>query len=200
MLIDHAKRELELMGECDLVVNSVLELITVFAKQGHSGSSAPHCASLFEHLAGYGILTPLTGEDEEWCEVREGLSRNKRASHVFRDESTGEVYDMDGVVFVDENGSSFTSTNSKVPVVFPYTPKTKVVYSDEKKAIEEISDYLHDQQDTFNCDISAAVFYDTEEGKVQCFGAFKDLDKVHRAATALELAAKKLKEKLPTIN
>ena len=60
-IIEHAKRELKALGykpveECEddpdkWIQEGVLELLKVFSDQGHSGSSAPLCISLFEKLA-----------------------------------------------------------------------------------------------------------------------------------------------------
>ena len=76
-LIDHAKTELEIAGLFDkdsvydgALGESVMELIQVFSKQGHSGMSAPLVANLFHKLATYQPLGPITGKDEEWGDVK----------------------------------------------------------------------------------------------------------------------------------
>ena len=38
-----------------------------------------------------------------------------------------EVYDMDGRVFREPNGTCYTSRNSRVDITFPYTPTTEYV-------------------------------------------------------------------------
>ncbi len=60
MLINHAKEELTRVGLFDkdsdydgMLGNAVLELITVFAKQGHSGMSAEMTRELFYKLSGF---------------------------------------------------------------------------------------------------------------------------------------------------
>ena len=74
-LIDHAKTELQIAGLFDkdsdyegMLAESVMELIEVFSKQGHSGMSAPYVISIFEKLANYKPLIGITGKDEEWDE------------------------------------------------------------------------------------------------------------------------------------
>ena len=143
-LIEHAKRELKLAGydlndiEDDMngwMAENVLELMEVFANQGHSGMSAPYCIELFSTLAKYDVLSPLTGEDNEWVDIwdseRGGLGGNSlyqniRCSHIFKDE-TG-CYDIRGKVFKDQNDCTFTSKDSRVYIeAFPYTPKTEYV-------------------------------------------------------------------------
>lgn len=123
-LVKHARRELELAEYFDgdvneMMANDVLELITVFSKQGHSGGSAPFCLRLFNQLASFKPLGPLTGKDDEWNEVSDGLWQNRRCSSVFKD---GEhAYRIDGKVFRDPNGSCWTNSDSRVDVAFPYT-------------------------------------------------------------------------------
>lgn len=140
-LVEHAKRELSLVGynlndteegPNKWIVENILELMEVFSKQGHSGSSAPYCIGMFSTLAKYEILSPLTGEDNEWRNVsmysttNEPFYQNIRCSHVFKD-ITG-CYDTNGKVFKDQNGCYFTSKDSKVYIEsFPYTPKTEYV-------------------------------------------------------------------------
>jgi hypothetical protein len=62
------------------------------------------------------------------------LYQNKRCFSVFKDHKG--AYDSNGKIFtetcVDENGeefeSSFSNKDSRVPVTFPYTPKTEYVH------------------------------------------------------------------------
>jgi hypothetical protein len=125
----------------EAICKHVLKLLDVFADEGHSGSSAPYAVNVFKKLAMFEPLVPLTGEDWEWTETSEGVFQNKRCSHVFKqaDRFDGQAYDIDGIVFYewherdldpDEPGypgktrfkSHYTSSESRVPVTFPYTP------------------------------------------------------------------------------
>lgn len=141
-LLDHAKRELAALGYKEgeegpngWMYGNVIELIGVFAKQGHSGGSAPHCIQLFEKLARFEPLKPLTGEDSEWHDVSEHSGRttfqNVRCSHVFKDENG--TYDIEGKVFVYPDGGAFTNGDSRVTITFPYTPKTEYVQVTEDR-------------------------------------------------------------------
>lgn len=138
-LVAHAKREFLAMGYIPLdqpqdddpnkwIQESVLELITVFSKQGHSGFSAPYAIATFQKLAMFEPLGPLTGEDSEWNEVSEGMFQNNRCGRVFKskDRFNRQAYDIDGKVFTDANGS-YTNLHSQVPITFPYTPVTEYV-------------------------------------------------------------------------
>ncbi len=123
-------------GMQEAICKHVLELLNVFHGEGHSGSSAPYAINLFSKLAKFEPVAPLTGEDWEWTDVAEyngsPMWQNKRCSHVFKDENG--AYDIDGIVWYDwytdqETGekskSYFTNFKSRVPVTFPYVPKTE---------------------------------------------------------------------------
>lgn len=135
-LLDHAKREFDILGwpgddeMQELMCKQVLELLAVFAEHGHSGSSAPYAISLFEKLARLHAISPLTGEDSEWGEPFDyaGTCQNNRDSAVFR-RADGTAYWIDGRVFYDfGSGSGYTNGNSCVPVTFPWTrPKPQAV-------------------------------------------------------------------------
>jgi len=138
-LVEHAKRELKLAGylykEKDFyggnTGKAVLQLIKVFAKQGHSGMSASLVRQLFNSLSDYKTITPLTGEDDEWCEFGEGRFQNNRCCSIFKDDKMfkGQAYWIDGKVFSDDRGKTwFTGKGSVVPINFPYDTNTKSEY------------------------------------------------------------------------
>jgi len=134
-----AERELELIGSRvddpeegpnKWAAENVLELIDVFEKQGHSGASAPIILSIFNKVARWEPVTPLTGADEEWTEVGSAKCKpkwqNKRCPHVFK-ESNGRAYDSEGRIFREPSGACFTNRDSRVYIEFPYTPKSVYV-------------------------------------------------------------------------
>ena len=154
-LIEHAKLELELSGlfneEGDFyrgaTGKAVMELIEVFAKQGHSGMSAPIIADLFKRLANYEPLQPITGKDEEWGDVRDlgdGVPyyQNKRCSALFKNGEDGKPYYIDAIVKRDQKGICWSGmawlseedykSGDRSKMVgkrgyvksFPFTPKT----------------------------------------------------------------------------
>jgi hypothetical protein len=132
---DRVKCELELAGLFDAdsdyngeVGKAVMELMDVFTNQGHSGFSAMLVADLFHRLVKGEILTPLTGKSNEWMEVADNLYQNKRRFSVFATDKNGtDAYDIDGIVFVDKDGCSFTSPKTgSLPVQFPYIQKDKI--------------------------------------------------------------------------
>ena len=151
-LIQHAISEFKIAGWMDknnkfvddmqeLICANVLEALEIFSKQGHSGSSANYAISLFKELASYNIITPLTGEDSEWCDLGDSLYQNIRCSHVFKDH--GFTYDIDGRIFSEngEKNNTFTAGKaSRVFVTFPYRPVKEYVHLDG-----ELTDELREQ-------------------------------------------------------
>jgi len=131
-LIKHAELELGAAGIAGddgyggMLYEAILQHVKLFADQGHSGMSAGYTISILEKLLRFEPLTPLTGDDTEWNEVGDGMWQNRRCSHVFKGED-GQAYDVEGIVFVDEDGDAYTSRNSRVDIEFPYTPKREYV-------------------------------------------------------------------------
>lgn len=106
--------------------DAVMKMVKVFADEGHSGFSASMAIQIFERVARFEPLTPLTGADDEWTEVSDGVFQNKRCPHLFKGPD-GQAYDSEGRVFREPNGSCYTSSGSRVPVTFPYVPKIEYV-------------------------------------------------------------------------
>lgn len=142
----HAREEFRAAGWMDengkfnddmqeLVCAQVLDLLNMFAKHGHSGSSAPYALTMFTKLANFKPIAPITGEDWEWSDVsHDGEKRyqNKRCGSVFKDNDG--AYDIDGKVFwewnVGESGkpykSYYTNGGCHTPITFPYIPGKRV--------------------------------------------------------------------------
>ena len=77
-LVEHTKDELERAGLFDedsdyggMLADSVMAIMKVFAKQGHSGFSAQMCRELFHRLSNFETLTPITSDPEEWHDISE---------------------------------------------------------------------------------------------------------------------------------
>jgi hypothetical protein len=144
-LVDHAERELDLLGMEDdgdmngMMRKHILHMVKEFADEGHSGFSGSYAIQILEKLLKFEPVTPLTGEDWEWHEISRELTgsnngtlyQNARCGRVFKDDDG--AYDIEGKVFwdwfTDENTgekykSYYTGKESRVPVIFPYTPTT----------------------------------------------------------------------------
>lgn len=101
-LVEYAKSELERAGLFDedsdyngMLGKATLELIEVFADQGHSGFSAHLVRDLFNKLADFKPITELTYGPEEWNEVGEGMWQNKRNPCVFSTDGGKTHYSLD---------------------------------------------------------------------------------------------------------
>lgn len=113
----------------DAIERHILKMVRTFSDEGHSGSSASYTIGILQKLLRFEPLTPLTGEDEEWNEVGDGHWQNRRCGHVFKG-ADGIAYDIDGRVFTDPDGCSYTGRESRVTVTFPYVPHTEYVCVD----------------------------------------------------------------------
>jgi len=114
----------------DAMCEHILKMVNVFAEEGHSGFSANYAINILQKLLRFEPLSPLTGEDDEWrlCEYSDRETyQNKRFSRVFKEGKDGQAYDMQGKVFVEPNGASYTSRDSRVYIEFPYVPHTEYV-------------------------------------------------------------------------
>jgi hypothetical protein len=137
--VSFAKNELTTAGLFDkdsdydgMLGDAVLELVNVFSYQGHSGFSAGMCVNIFKKVALHEPLGPLTGEDDEWnncwdMDPDSDLFQNKRCSHVFKEGIDGTAYDINGKIFREPDGMTYTSRDSRVDAIFPYTPVSEYV-------------------------------------------------------------------------
>ena len=109
-LFAHAANELQRAGLLDegsdydgMVGRAVLDLIELFATQGHSGMSAMMTIQLFDELARYQTITELTNDPSEWMEVADGIWQSLRQANAFSEDG-GKTYYL-----VDDKGTVLTS-------------------------------------------------------------------------------------------
>lgn len=133
-LVDYAKDELKRIGMIDsgesyndFATKAILDLIELFASQGHTGFTASYVVKAFSRLAMFKPLSPLTGEDDEWNDIGHGRLQNKRYSAVFKDED-GTAYNIEGKAFTDDGEIWYTCKDSNVNVTFPYVVPDKPEY------------------------------------------------------------------------
>lgn len=89
--LKHAKNEFKVLnwpGGCEmqeLICQNMIDLLSMFSNQEHSGSTAPYVVRHFEKLADFKPISPLTGEDSEWDKCwGEGTYQNNRCRRVFK--------------------------------------------------------------------------------------------------------------------
>jgi hypothetical protein len=100
-LVEHARNELQAAGVFNkdsdydgMLGNAVMELVEVFAKQGHSGFSAETTLQLFDEVARFRNLTPITNNPDEWEKRDELTWQNKRRSTLFSRDGGKTWYDI----------------------------------------------------------------------------------------------------------
>ena len=113
------------------LAEGTMQLMQVFVEQGHSGSSASLAVALFERLASWKPIAPLTGEEHEWNMVGERVWQNRRNSSVFKKQN-GQAYWIEGRIFWSWYSapdvydgkpykSHYTGRDSRVNIYFPWT-------------------------------------------------------------------------------
>jgi hypothetical protein len=127
----------------EMICRHVIKLLNAFYGEGHSGSSAHYTIDLFEKLAKFQPIAPLTGGDGEWMNVGNDMWQNLRCSNVFKNDA-GDAYDVDGIIFWEWAGTKddqyklyYTNKESHTKVTFPYYPKSEYKY--RKSEAEPVS-------------------------------------------------------------
>ncbi len=95
-LIEHARRELERIGEEPDVIDWYCRVVAEFASAGHSGGSAMVAIPVLHELLQYRALGPLTDDPAEWMDRTEEsgghpMWQNRRDSTAFSDDG-GKTY------------------------------------------------------------------------------------------------------------
>jgi len=119
-LVDHARRELELINEEPDFVEAYLKIVETFAGMGHSGGSAEVAIIVIHQLLQQQNLSPLTSNPEEWefhSNEDFGLPEdawNNGKNGVWQNRRFGEAFSNDGgktYFLLSENAST---SNPKV--------------------------------------------------------------------------------------
>jgi hypothetical protein len=98
-LVEHARRELKLLGETDQAyVDGILKMIQAFADMGHSGGSASVAIPTINALLQFKNLTPLTDNPNEWTHISDDMTidgksiwQNNRNPEAFSNDK-GKTY------------------------------------------------------------------------------------------------------------
>ena len=121
-----AENELALLGNSEgqgAMNKHLLEMVKVFAEEGHSGFSAKYAIRCLERLLRFLPLTKIEDKPEDWTEVSDGTFQHKRCSKIFKDKDRfeGQAYNVEGRIFTNDNGQSwFTNAKSHTPIDLPY--------------------------------------------------------------------------------
>jgi hypothetical protein len=97
-LVNHARHELELVGEDETTIEGYLRVIQAFADMNHSGGSAFVAIPVINELLQFRNLKPLTNNPDEWVfhgpqtwGAEGGVWQNKRNSEAFSHDG-GKTY------------------------------------------------------------------------------------------------------------
>lgn len=161
-LRDYVKRELEIIGFTEdsedelkrMLGAEIINLVESYIDASYLVAEeylldGKPCSRLINFLP----ISPLTGEYDEWLQIDEYRYKNKRCGSVFKelDESPyPHAYDLDGKVFVDPSGRSYTNAESIVYILFPYVPFTEYIGVDAEGNIVS-SDQLTKEQIEAGC-------------------------------------------------
>lgn len=101
-LVKYARHELELAGLFDassdyggLFGKAVMDLMKVYADQGHSGVSGEMVVNLFSRLARFQPISPLTYEPDQWVQHQPDFWQHRRDSAVFSRDQGKTNYRVD---------------------------------------------------------------------------------------------------------
>lgn len=109
-------------GSLDSIATDAMKLFAVVDYISDTSYSTIATVSLVLDLTKFRPITPLTGNDDEWMEVSEGIFQNRRCPHIFKNKDLfeGKAYNSEAIVFREPDGCCYTSVNSRGIVEFPY--------------------------------------------------------------------------------
>ena len=94
MLVAHARRELEIIGEEPDIIAGYLKVIQAFADMGHSGGSGSVAIPVITELLWFKNLAPLTDDPDEW--QHHGDELWGKPGGVWQNVRNGEAFSNDG--------------------------------------------------------------------------------------------------------
>jgi len=124
----------------DMMKEHLLDMVCLFAMEGHSGFSANYAISFIPKILNFEPLSPLTGEDDEWIDHGEGNFQNKRCSKVFKGGRQEEPYVLDAYIWGTKETGYYTNRHSHKSITFPYMPEEPVYMEKEYESGTEGSD------------------------------------------------------------
>jgi hypothetical protein len=121
-MIFHARDEMKRAGLFDkdsdysgMLADSVMNMMYVFAMEGHSGASAHSAINLFSKLAKFETLTPITSDPSEWNDVSvsyggEPQWQNRRNSKCFSRDGGKTWYNYEDClnIYKHPDGATFS--------------------------------------------------------------------------------------------
>lgn len=93
-LVQHAKRELELVGESREFVTEICHIMEHFSSMGHSGASAELTINYLWKLLSHKNLTPLTNDESEWNKIPQEMVGGDKP--LWQNNRNSEAFSYDG--------------------------------------------------------------------------------------------------------
>lgn len=92
-LIEHARKELDLLGESERAISAYIDLIQAFSDMRGLGATPEDVVPIITKLLYFKNVTPLTDNPEEWVEVgtNSGMSKN-----LWQSTRDAEAFSTDG--------------------------------------------------------------------------------------------------------
>lgn len=116
-LVNHAKRELAILGEEPETIEGYVKVIQAFADMGHSGGSASVAIPVINELLQFKNLRPLTDNPDEWFLHGEGYDdsykfwQNKRNPAAFSKDGGKTYYLVNEVPPVGQDQPTYDTIN-----------------------------------------------------------------------------------------
>jgi hypothetical protein len=108
-LIRHAEEEMRRAGLYDkdadyggMIPEAVMKMVKVLSDEGHSGGSHSLTMAIFNRVANFKTLAPITNDPAEWMEVSDfgglgskSVHQNKRDCSLFSNDGGKTYYSVD---------------------------------------------------------------------------------------------------------
>jgi hypothetical protein len=106
-LVKHAEREMKLAGLYDkdsdyggMIAEAVMRLVKIHASEGHSGCSHSLALEVFNRVANFKTLTPITSDPADWMHVGDDpdgtpVYQSNRSPGFFSVDGGKTWYDLD---------------------------------------------------------------------------------------------------------
>lgn len=102
-LVEHAKTELTKCGQFEedpAFSQSIVAAVAAFSSYGHSGGSAGVAIHMLHDLLQFKVLSPLTDDSDEWCDVAKYASgkllwQNRRRGDAFSHDGGKTYYTLE---------------------------------------------------------------------------------------------------------
>lgn len=129
-----------------MCADSAKELALLFEKQGHSGMSASITLDIFNNLAQWKPLSPITGEESEWIKLDKDRNelQNGRLTSLFKEyNEDGTVKYSDAYIIEVVNDSDvwkrYAESEDKIGTLDDDDPRVKKYFASVRKLKDELN-------------------------------------------------------------